>query len=315
MRYYILIFMLLFQWSCSSSAQQVKNDPAPQARAERKPFQKSDAVMKPPKSYLNRDTEKGEYDPKPKVVLVDKKSGKYELRWIGFDGKEKIVAYQRADAVDAVVESKVEKLPDNKIIYKYLIKVLPTSPTYLSSFTIQTFAKDIKTTETDDVYIGAMTNSLSGFSDGVWWRFAILGETLPKIEAGKSVEFSLTSTALPGIVGCRGTAGNLTLKGAGEHMPTELENAIPGYEEWAKCYAIAPVEKLAGLNKEEKANYLLENLPKFLEAGWMTNLASKKYEAIFKRNDLEGALNEAKNDLENGIVTTEVFYIIENLNQ
>ena len=234
---YLLIGMLLFQIACHSSAQQITTE-IKQEKAERKPFQKSPAVIKSPKEYALRG-EVGDkvYDPKPRVVLIDEKAGKYELRWIGYDGKEKIIKYQRADAIDATVEARIEKTDEGKFIYKYLIKNLPTSPAYLSGFTVQTLASDVKDEPfpiVNDVHTGHMAKYIPDFSEGTWRRFAPLGETLPKIEAGKSIEFSLVSSALPGIVGCRATGGDLTLKGVGEHMPSELESAMPGYERMGK---------------------------------------------------------------------------------
>jgi hypothetical protein len=220
------------------------------------------------------------FDPKPKVVLIDEKAGKYELRWIGYDGKEKIIKYQRQDALDALVEARIEKNSEGRFIYKYLIKNLPPSSTYLHSFTVQTLANAVKAAKLDDVFIGDMAKFIPDFREGVWWYFAVLGETLPRVEPGKSIEFNLISSALPGIVGCRATAGEHILKGAGEHMPSELEIVTPGYDGLASGYTIGPVDRLAALNKSEKAKYILENLPKFQEAGWMSSGTAKIYEKI-----------------------------------
>ncbi|MGI8642454.1 MAG: hypothetical protein ACR2MG_21200 [Pyrinomonadaceae bacterium] len=309
---YLIIGILFLQIACSSSAQER------QVKAERKPFQKSSVEIKSPTTYSKRETEKGEYDPRPRVVLIDEKAGKYELRWIGYDGKQKIVKYQRNDALDALVEARIEKTSEGKFVYKYLIKNLPTSPAYLSGFTVQTLASDVKDEAplvVNDIFIGNMAKFIPDFSDGTWRYFSPLGEKLPKVEAGKSIEFSLVSSALPGIVGCRATGGDLTLKGVGEHMPSELERAMPGYEEEAKGYTIGPIDRLATLNKSERAKYILENLPKFQESGWMSEGTAKIYESILKREDLAGAFKQAKKDLENEFITGEVYYIIEGLNQ
>lgn len=315
---YLLIGILFFQIACSSSAQRI-NTEVKQEKAERKLFQKSSAAIKPPRTYENREKANGKtYDPKPRVVLIDEKAGKYELRWIGYDGKEKIVNYQRMDSIDALVEARVEKTGDGKLIYKYLIKNLPTSPAYLSGFTVQTLASDVRDEPfpiENDVFTGHMAKYIPDFSVGVWRRFAPLGETLPKIEAGKSIEFSLVSAALPGIVGCRATGGDLTLKGVGEHMPTELEMAMPGYEEEAKGYTIGPVDRLKTMDTSGRAKYVLENLPKFQEAGWMSPGTATIYETILTRGDLPAAFEQAKKDLKNEFITEEVFYILEGLNQ
>lgn len=306
MKYLPLILILILLFECNSSVQQVK--------ADRKPFQKSSVKIKSPTEYLKRDVKDGEYDPKPRVVLIDEKTGKYELRWIGYDGKDKIVKYQRADAIDAVVEAKVEKNSEGKYKYEYFIKNLPSSPTYISSFTVQTLADDVKIVETKEIFVGDMSKHMKDFNEGTWRRFAILNETSPKIEAGKSIEFSLISSALPGIVGCRATGGNLTLLGADEHIPQELENVMPGVEEWATGYTLGPVERLASMNSSERAKYVLENLPKFLKAGWITERGLEKYQLLLKREELKSTLEEAKKDFEKGYITSEVFYIIEGLN-
>lgn len=312
---YLLITILLVQIGCSLSAQQITED-YQQEKAERRLFQKSPAVLKSPKEYLKRETDDGkEYDPKPRVVEIDKNGGKYEFQWIGYDGKKKVIAYQRADAMDAVVEAKVEKNPDKRFVYKYLIKNLPSSPTYFSSFTVQVFANDVIPTKAEDIHNGTMADFISEFKVGQWPRFAVLGETTPRIDPGKSVEFSLTSSELPGIVLCRATAGESTLKGVGEHMPSELERELLGYKEWAKGYTIGPVDRLATLNDSERAQYILENLPKFQEAGWISSGTARKYEAILKNQDLKLAFSEAKKDLENEFMTSEVFHIIEGLNK
>ncbi|MGI8642456.1 MAG: hypothetical protein ACR2MG_21210 [Pyrinomonadaceae bacterium] len=247
--------------------------------------------------------------------MIDEKAGKYELRWIGYDGKEKIIKYQRRDAIDALVEARIVKHDEGKFIYKYLIKNLPTSPTYLSGFIVQTLASDVKATKLDDVFVSDMAKFIPNFNVGTWWKFAPLGETLPKIDPGETIEFSLVSSALPGIVGCRARAGDLTLKGVGEHMPSELEEVTPGYDGLAKGYTIGPIDRLAELPKSEKVKYILENLPKFQEAGWMSAGTAKKYKVILAKEDLAGALVQARTDLENEFITGEVFYIIEGLNQ
>ncbi|MGI8642455.1 MAG: hypothetical protein ACR2MG_21205 [Pyrinomonadaceae bacterium] len=306
---YLIIGILFLQIACSSSAQER------QVKTERKLFQKSSVEIKSPTTYSKRETEKGEYDPRPRVVLIDEKAGRYELRWIGYDGKQKIVKYQRADALDALVEARIEKTSEAKFTYIYTIKNLSQSPNYLSRFIVQTFGKDAKPVENENIFIGDMSKSINDFKDGLWWMYSVHSGYSPQVIPGKSIEFKLISSALPGIVGCRATAGDLTLKGAGEHMPSELEDVLPGYAVWARCYTVGPIDRLATLNKSEKVKYILENLPKFQEVGWMSAGTAKIYKSILAKEDLTGTLVQAKKDLENEFITGEVFYIIEGLNQ
>ncbi len=174
---------------------------------------------------------------------------------------------------------------------------------------------DVNLTKLDDVFTGDMANYIPNFSEGTWWKFAPLGETLPKIYTGNSIEFSLRSAALPGLVRCHARAGEITLKGVGEHMPSELEMVTPGYDGLARGYTIGPNDSLAKMTKSERSKYVLENLPKFQEAGWMSAGTAEIYKSILAKEDLVNALKQAKKDLENEFITSEVFHIIEGLNQ
>lgn len=308
---YLIIGILFFQIACSSSAQEK------QIKVERKPFQKSSVEIQSPTTYSKRETEKGEYDPKPKAVLIDEKAGKYEFRWGGYDGKQKVVKYQRADAIDASVEARIEKTKD-KFTFVYKVINLPTSPAYLSGFAVQTLASDIRDEPLptiNNIHTGHMAKFIPDFSEGTWRHFAPLGESKSRAEAGKIIEFSLVSSGLPGMVGCRATGGDRTLKGAGEHMPSELEDALPGYAVWASCYTIGPIDYLANLTKSEKAKYILDNLPKFQDAGWMSSGTAQIYKSILAKEDLTGALAQVRKDLDKEFVTSEVFHIIEGLNR
>lgn len=312
---YLMVIILAFQICCQTSAQQSTFGTSP-AKAERRPFQRSNVLLKSPTTYLKRETSEGKYDPKPRVILIDEVSGKYELRWVGVDRRDKIVVYQRPDALHAVVEARVNGNEQGKFSFTYLIRNHPDSPAFLSGFVVQTLSGDIRD-ETipvkNDVHTGHMGSYIPAFKVGVWRRFAPLGEKLPRIDPDMSIEFALVSSGLPGIVECRATGGNLMLKGAGEHMPTELENVIPGYEAWAKGYTVGPVDSLREMSLSEKSKYLLDNLPKFAEAGWMAGSTPETYKMILVKNDLVAVFEQAKKDFDNGFITSEVFAIVQGL--
>lgn len=311
---YILAALVFFQIACSSAAQEISSE-VQRAKAERKPFQKSSVKMKSPKEYLMRETEKGEYDPRPRVVTVDEKTGKYELRWIGYDGKEKVITYQRKDAINATVEASVSR-SGSQFVYSYRIRNFADSPTYVGSFIVQTFATDVENEKIpflDDLLIGHMSRHIPHFSDGIWRKFAPLEER-NRINPGSDRVFPIVSLAKPGVVKCYARAGDSALKGVGEHMPSELEAAMPGYDELASCNTIGPIEALEKMSKEERSKYLLDNLSKFVDTGWMAGDTPKIYERILVKNDLAEALSQAKADLEQGYETSEVFHIIEGLN-
>jgi len=120
-------------------------------RTRRLPLQKRLIILKAPTSYANRilrlDSKTGnpvEYDPRPRVVPLDTKSGKYAFKWIGYDGNEKTVIYQRPDAFDATVSGSVSKTPSGKYLYTYAIQNLASSGQNLSGFAVQHFASDVK---------------------------------------------------------------------------------------------------------------------------------------------------------------------------
>ncbi len=311
-----LMLMIGILTGCQTVAQEKSDGYHEQKRPTRALFKRSDAKLIAPTEYLKRETDKGEYDPKPRVIEVDEKAGKYELRWVGYDGKEKVIAYVRMDALDAVVETSAE-MKANTYIYNYLIRNLSSSPNRIRHFLAQTFSKDIgkeRVPGNDDIYIGHMSTHIPMFSKGVWRGWGFLTEK-SKIRPGDSYVVQMTSESQPGIVGCFASAAEPTLKGAGEHMPSELENAMPGFEEMASCITIGPDERLAKFTKEEKVKYLLDNLPKFVEAGWMAGDTPKIYESILTSGNLAGAFEQAKTDLEKEFITSEVFHIIEGLSR
>jgi hypothetical protein len=311
---YLLFGILIWQLACQTSAQQTVNG-SERAKAERQPFQKSKAALRLPANYGLRETEKRKYDPRPRIVPINEKAGQYELRWIGRDGKEKVIKYQRADALDAVVEASAVDAGSGKFNYKYLIRNLPQSPVFLFDFTVQTEASDIEVSRSDRIYVGQMAQFIPDFSEGKWFRFVPREENGVKIDPGDEIEFDLTSPALPGIVGCRATGGEQTLKGVGEDMPTELEMSTPAHDGWARGYTIGPVDRLAALSPAQRAQYLLDNLPKFEEAGWMSAATAGIYRSLLAQPNLNAAAAQAKKDLAEGYITSEVYAIVEGLSR
>lgn len=314
MRYFILLAALISSGCISSAQKSVEG--LIQETPERSLFKRSEVPLQMPAKYESRESEHGKYNPRPRIVTVDERAGKYELRWIGYDGKEKVIHYQRKDALDALVEARAER-SDSRYVYYYLVKNLSSSPTHVGSFIVQTFSSDIRDehvkAEESDLYIGHMTNTIPRFSDGVWRTFAPVDEN-NLLAPGTERVFHISSQAGPGVVGCAARAGHVAIKGVGEDMPSQLADALPFSEGFASCITIGPDERLTKFSKEEKVKYLIDNLPKFEEAGWMAGDTPKIYEAILNRNDLAGALEQAKKDLEKGFITSEVFHIIEGLN-
>lgn len=341
-----LFWFLILLVPASCAVQRPAQQEASSLKASRRPLQKSSAVLKSPTNYLKRtvghDKKTGEdvtYDPKPRVEKLDGKAGTYALKWVGYDGKEKVVEYQRADAIDAVVSASVTKTPEGRYLYTYRISNLPSSPTYLSSFAVQNFAADARPVELnghptndgdlrllsafrnspnrgqqrnlEDIHFGEMLNLIEGFREGKWIRMAVLSDGALKVNPGQEIEMKLLSSAPPGLVGCRATAGDGMLKGAGEHMPTELEDAMPGYAEWPSGYTLGPDARLSSLSPKERAEYVLARLPLFEQLGWITPSARAWYEQRMKQGDPAGAASRAGQDLKSEQITTEVYAVLQ----
>ena len=143
---FAVVIVLFLQTAC---AQEAKQEPF-----TRRPFQKSQHVIKQPE-YVDRTEEYGDkYKPNPRVVETSQKEGKYELRWKGFDGKERVIAYQRADAIEASVKKEAK----DTFIYTYKINVLPDSPIYFRNVIVQTFSKDFQALDVDRDRFGFFYN-------------------------------------------------------------------------------------------------------------------------------------------------------------
>lgn len=306
----ILFLALLLQTACTAQMAQ------PQ-KAQRLPLQKTQFTLAPPLHYEHRTSgvnqktkEPVTFDPKPQVVLVDAKSGKYAFKWIGYDGKEKVIEYQRHDAVDIVVAALVEKMPDGNYIYTYNVESLPTSGTFLTYLMVQTFADDAKGHQDKGLFIGEMGSNIPQFREGRWIAFS-MSSYQPEVAPGRSIKLKILSSALPGLVQCRAYGGSSTIKGAGEHMPTELEKAMPGYSVLPRGFTIGPVANLKNLSIENRVKYVSDALPQMRELGWLSDSALEWYKQHLKPEQLDEVLKRAAQDLKAERITSEVFAMIE----
>jgi hypothetical protein len=305
----ILLIALVFLagvglWAATETDQKIK----------RTPLEKSGTPIKAPATYEKRTrVESGRpvtYDPKPRVEVVDERAGKYEFRWIGYDGREKVVAYQRPDAIDVIVSGSVEKSADGDYIYSYVIDMLPSSAANLYSFGLQNFSDDTRPVEINEkrteladlrvlknfsrlpddgkpknfettIFFGEMSNAIHRFREGNWIAFGILPDFESQVGPGGRLRVKLSSKAAPGLVECSAVAGPRTMKGAGEHMPSELEEIIPGYQAWPSGHTVGPVASLNSLTQDERVNYLLDKMIQFEKLGWITPSARRWYEKNF----------------------------------
>lgn len=313
MKWLLLILMLGMQalgMACSSTHQA-------QAKVQRQPLEKEQTEFKMPANYEPRDVGYDQktgklitYDHKPRVEVVDAKAGKYALKWIGYDGKEKVVIYQRKDAVDVIVNARVSKTASGDYLYSYDLQNLQSSGAYLRKFVVQNFATNVQPDKKGQLLVGEMSSAIYQFREGNWISFDDTSDYV-QIDPGQSVKVQLTSSAPPGIVECRVAGGKAATEGTDEHMPMVLESLLPGYKSWPFGYTIGPVDSLKTLSPQERVKYLLERLPQFRKLGWMTDDAVARYELELNRNDLDAVWNRLEQDLKSEQITTEVFAVIQ----
>lgn len=288
-------------------------------RLQRVALQKKEVELKTPsswsKSFVKIDplTKKEAYhDPKPRLEVADARAGKYYMKWIGLDGKEKVTVYQRPDCVDVIVTASAIKSATG-YEYQYMTQNLKTSGDYLDGFAVQTFSTNIspkRPSNVNNVFIGNMSPGI--FGAGGWIRFAPLPPH-PKVQPGQTVKFVLYSPSPPGLVECRADCGDRVMKGVGEELPPELEALILGYDFWPSGYTIGPVDDLRRMSQEEKIAYLLKILPQCQKQGWITPQTLQTYEQLLKRKDLQSIFSRIADDLKVGSITTEVFAMIEGM--
>jgi hypothetical protein len=290
-----------------------------QSKAQRRPLQKKQLTFKAPTKYERRvlryDVATGRtvyYDPMPRVQLLDAKSGRYAFKWLGYDGREKTVLFQRADAIDAVVSAAVRRLKTGQYLYTYNVTNLQSSGTNLGGLAVQSFAADLRPVSFDNIHFGHMSKN-EEMKYGNWIRFALLPDFKPAVTPGRSVEFSLESAAPPGLVECRIHGGELGLKGAGEDMPQELENILPGYKDWPSGYTIGPNENLGALSTDELVHDIRLWLPQFRKLGWMSADAAAWYTRNLRPHSLAVVFQRADQDLTAGLITTETYAVIQTL--
>ncbi len=320
MRYLLLAAAIVAQaggLGCAHKQQAQNAEEQPRTKAQRRPLEKQQHEYKVPTDYDPRDRgydpKTGElitYDHKPRMEVLDEKAGKYAFKWVGYNGTEKTIIYQRKDAVDVVVGAEVSRTPGGQYLYTYEVQNLASSGTYLRKFVIQNFAPDVEPDKMGVMFVGQMSNFIYQFSEGNWISFADVSDDL-QIDPGQAVKVRLTSSAPPGLVGCRVAGGQSVLKGVGEDMPVALANLLPGYEEWPWGSTVGPVDDLKTLPDAERAKYILDWLPQFRSLGWITDYAATRYEQHLQGGDLNAALRRVEQDLKAEQITTEVFAIVK----
>ncbi|MGI8782228.1 MAG: hypothetical protein ACR2L2_01055 [Acidobacteriota bacterium] len=285
-------------------------------KAVRLPLQKKPLKLESPKAYSKRvrldpkTKQPVHYDPKPRVVVLNVATGEYGLRWIGYDGTEKTVIYQRPDRIDAIVSVSVSSGGSRELSYAYLYKVqnLHSSGQHLAGFAVQNSSSDIATAVANSaVHVGQMSPN-SAMKEGNWVRFGLLK---PAVVPGCSIQFELTSSAPPGVVECRVHGGRLGTKGVGEGMPQELVNVLLGYEAWPNGFTIGPIDRLKTLSTAQRADYVRGLLPQLEKLGWIVSDLVPWYAQNLKGGDFRRVGERVRQDLKAGKITSEVASLLE----
>lgn len=313
----IIILLATGLASTPASSRQATNQ-----RIQRIPLRKDKIEMKSPTTWFKTPTkidpktkEQLYYDPKPRLEVANAKAGKYYLKFIGYDGKEKVVAYQRPDCVDVIVIASVTKSTSG-YRYEYTVRNIMTSGCYLNGFAAQNFTTDIspkRPSNVNNVFIGDMSAGI--FKEGNWIRFAPLPPH-PKVQPGQTAKFTLYSSAPPRLVECRVDGGTPALTGdGGDELPAELDALITkiGYNAWPRGFTIGPIDELKRMSQGDKITYLLNTLPKCQREGWLTTQTLRNYEQLLNQKNLQDVLTRITNDLKTGSITTEVFGMIEGM--
>jgi hypothetical protein len=284
------------------------------AKPIRVPLEKVATTLKSPTRYerriIGQDPRTGQpryYDPKPRVIVLDAKAQKYGLRWIGYDGKEKTLTYQRPDAVDVVVSASVSRVAGGMYLYVYDIVNLPSSMEYISTFAVQNYSASVTPMKSSQLYVGGITKNGREFKAGNWIGFSVLsGDVTP----GKHFEVKLWSYSPPGLVECR-VAGVLGMKGVGEEPPQELENVLPGYEIWPHGYTLGPMDQLRSFSTRERADYIRGSLSQIRKLGWATPATIGWYEQTLDTRNVNEVIRRAGEDFQQGVITSELHDMIK----
>lgn len=287
-----------------------------QQPVSRRPLTKDYPELRSPATYriwTRMDPETGrevEVDPKPTITLLDARTGRYALRWIGLDGRTRTIRYQRDDRIDVVASADALRKDPATFRYLYRVAVLSSSVQHLRRFVVQSFASDAKQLAQPRLLTGAMTSHPAPFREGQWWDFALRQGFRPNPAPGSVVAFELESSSAPGLVGCRVAGAREDMVGVGEEPPPELMDALPGYDAWPHGNTIGPDERLRSLSPAQRAAKLVEWLPEFQRQGWMTPERRRHYEAAAQRGDLRGLASIVDADLRAERITTEVRAIV-----
>lgn len=307
----LILLLQALCFGCALTQQaQTRVQRIPLERQRRDP--RSPDNYEPRKSGYDPKTDKvSAYDHKPQVKTLNAESGRYTLRWIGFDGREKTVSIQIPDAVDIVVSASVLKTGSGEYLYNYEINNLPSSATNLKRFLVQNLASDVKPEKSGDLMPFTMSSNIKVFAVGNWVSFADVSDDV-KVDPGISATARLNSSAPPGLVECS-VNGETIMEATDEEVPADLEASVLGNVEFPRGYTIGPVERLRGLSSSERADYVLDNLPRLRKLGWLNDQTHHWYTQHLKTTPWESVLQQAREDLQSGTITSEVFALIESI--
>lgn len=256
---------------------------------------------------LEDDPETGarrSYDPECSIGAADPVTGMVEMSWKTPDGESRTYRYQRMDAIQLTVEASVERLPDGRYRYTYVLRNGAESALGLTGFALQTFAEGTEVIKDRSNYTGKFSQDISGFEEGTWMSFGTtyFGDRVPPGAIGQVV---IESSGAPRVVGCRAYGGDIVGRWPRD-MPTVLHDSIGRnyYAIWRKGHTIGPSDSVTTMRSAERRVRFVDSLATCVESGWITAEAVTWYRENAKA-DGPSRRRHLQMDLASGNVTSE----------
>jgi len=248
--------------------------------------------------------------PLGRIRAVNESAGIYALEWKGGDGHDKSITYHRPDTVRATIAAALGVGTDKKYRFQYTIRNDEESGQYLSGFVVQTLSQSVAPVVLNNAYVGKMSAHIAEFSVGSWYRFGnniFLEDVVP----GAATVVEIDSDSPAAIVQCKIHGGPMKMTGIGAEMPPELVNHLLGYESWPSGYTIGPSNDIRLATYQGRATYLLSELDRVIELGWMARYLQPDYKGFLSRlDDEESVEKRIRMDLKAGRITSEIVAIL-----
>ena len=245
-----------------------------------------------------------------RIRVVNEADGIYALEWKGNDGDDKSIIYHRPDKVRATIAASLRVGTDKKYRFQYTIQNSEDSGQYLSGFIVQTRSQSVVPVVQNNAYVGKMGAHITEFSVGTWYAFGN-NIFLEDIVPGATTVVEIESDSPAAIMQCKIYGGPMKMIGVGEDLPLELANLLLGYEKWPSGFTIGPSNDTLLSTYQGRATYLLSELDRVVDLGWMKRHLRADYKSLLSRPEDEESVEErVGKDLKAGRITSEVAAIL-----